>query len=242
MTGTLPWNARHILVTGAAGTIGAAIVATLRGLGARVSAVDVRAGTGLDVCDVTDAESVRRAVDDAVRQHVLTDCVHAAGLLHVGDVLTSDLAEVRRVIDVNLISNFVVAQAVIPRLAEQSTFTVVASQAAHRGSLHWAAYCASKAGAVRIVESLAQEVGPRGIRVNALCPGSVDSPMMDRAIGLIAELHGADPAQIRQRYHDEVPLGRLATPQDIADACVLLMDPRAGFVTGVTLDVDGGEL
>ncbi|GLP83024.1 SDR family NAD(P)-dependent oxidoreductase [Mycobacterium antarcticum] len=235
------WADRHVLVTGAAGVIGGAVTRTLQALGAAVTQVDRAPQRDMSYCDVTDPEDVERVVEVAHSSRPLTDCVHAAGLLLVGDIVSTDLEDIRSVVNVNLISNFVLAQAIVPRLSNGSTFTVVASQAAFRGAAHWAAYCASKAGAVSFTQSLAHEVGPRGIRVNAVCPGSVDSPMMARSIDVLADLDGVGRSDVLKRYVDSIPLGRLATPQDVADCCALFMEDRARFISGATVAVDGGE-
>jgi NAD(P)-dependent dehydrogenase (short-subunit alcohol dehydrogenase family) len=119
--------------------------------------------------------------------------------------------------------------------------TFLGSQAWAHGAPGWAVYCAAKAGVTRLVEALAQELGPAGIRVNAVCPGAVDSPMMRRAADLIAASAGADPAGVSQRYARENPLQRMASPDEIAGVCLFLCSPLASYINGASIMVDGGD-
>ena len=92
------------------------------------------------------------------------------------------------------------------------------------------------------MDCLAEEVADRGIRVNALCPGSVDSPMMHRSIAEISRITGQSEAVIRDRYRHGIPLGRAASLEEVANACLLLLSPLSSYVHGTALVVDGGEL
>lgn len=232
---------RTVVLTGAAGTIGQAIRTTMTAHGATVVGLDLHANDGCLACDVTDVEQMHRVVSKLAENQELTDCIHAAGAMAVGGVLDVSIEDVRRVVDTNLISNFVVAQTVIPRLSAPSSFVVLASQASFQGSGDWSAYCASKAGALSFVQSFSQEVGKDGIRVNAVCPASVDSPMMDAAITRLASIRSVPESQLRDAYVTANPLGRMAAPADVANACLFLLSPASGFISGTSITVDGGE-
>ncbi len=232
---------RTAVVTGAAGAIGAAVARRFAQAGARVIGLDVRPGDGIISCDIADEASVGRVVADVAARHRLTDVVHCAGVLSVGNVLDVPADEIRQVLDVNLMSAFIVARATGRLLGSGATMTFLGSQAAVHGAAGWAAYCAAKAGVVRLVEALAKELGPSGIRVNAVCPGTVDSPMTGRAIDLIAAGQDADPATIRHRYERDNPLGRMASPDEIAGVCLFLSSPLASFINGASIMVDGGD-
>ena len=182
-----------------------------------------------------------RTLAGIAARHQITDLVHCAGVLSVGDVLTVPASETRRVLDVNLMSAFIVAQAAGRRLGPGSAMTFLGSQAAVHGAPGWAAYCAAKAGVSRRVEALAKELGPRGVRVNAVCPGTVDSPMTSAAADLIAAAAGVGAAQVRLRYEQENPLRRMASPDEIAGICLFLSSPLAGYVNGASIMVDGGD-
>jgi NAD(P)-dependent dehydrogenase (short-subunit alcohol dehydrogenase family) len=161
--------------------------------------------------------------------------VNNAGISSIGPAESTPLEEWRRVIDVNLTGPFLLCQAFGARMLEQGAGAIVnvASIAGLRGVSDRAAYNASKHGLIGLTRTLAAEWGGRGVRVNAVCPGWVKTPMdvADQAAG------GYDDADITQ----QVPMGRFATGQDIAAAVAWLADPaQAAFVNGVALPVDGG--
>jgi meso-butanediol dehydrogenase / (S,S)-butanediol dehydrogenase / diacetyl reductase len=232
---------RTVVVTGAAGAIGAAVARRFAQAGARVVGLDVRPGDGIVGCDITDEASVARVLADIAGRSKPTDVVHCAGVLSVGGVLDVSADEIRQVLNINLMSAFIVAQAAGRLLGPGATMTFLGSQAAVHGAPGWAAYCASKAGVVRLVEALAKELGPVGIRVNAICPGTVDSPMTEHAIDLIAEAQDADAAAIRRRYERGNPLRRMASTDEIAGICLFLSSPLASYINGASIMVDGGE-
>jgi len=235
------FSGRSAVITGAAGAIGAAVARSFAQSGARVTGLDVRPADGVVCCDITDEAAVGRVMADIASRHQVTDLVHCAGVLSVGDVLTVPAGEIRRVLNINLMSAFIVAQAAGRLLGPGAAMTFLGSQAAVHGAAGWAAYCAAKAGVVRLVESLAQELGPSGIRVNAVCPGSVDSPMTGHAIDLIATEEHAEAAAIRHRYERANPLGRMASTDEIAGICLFLSSPLASYINGASIMVDGGD-
>lgn len=230
-----------MLVTGAAGAIGRAVRSAFGRAGATTYGVDLHADRDVRACDTTDES----AVDDAFATEEwvgpVTDVVHAVGTVAVGRLADMALEDVERVIRVNLLSSFVVARAAATRLPAGGTLTMLSSQAGVHGAPNWSAYCASKAGVLRLVESLAKELGPRGVRVNAVCPGSVDTPLMDDVIARLATLEGVASDDIRRRYEDAVPLRRLARPEEVAAVCVFLASLGASYVNGAAIMVDGGE-
>lgn len=233
---------RNALVTGASGGIGHAIVSAFRQHGALCHGCDVKPAAGIAACDVTDERSVVAAFEEAGRSAAVTDVIHVAGIISVARVEDIDLAELRRVLDINLVGSFLVAREAARRLTAGGAITLIASQAGYKGGARWSAYCASKAGVMRLAESLAVELGPRRIRVNSVCPGNVDTTMMSDAEARIGTMEGKKASEIRTRYLARIPLGRLATPSEIASACVFLASPLASYVSGVSLAVDGGEL
>jgi NAD(P)-dependent dehydrogenase (short-subunit alcohol dehydrogenase family) len=229
------------VVTGAAGAIGDAVTRRFAVAGAEVIGLDLRPGPEIVCCDVTDEASVQRALAGIGAGRQLTDVVHCAGVLSVGEVLAAPVDEIRQVLDVNLLSAFVVARTAGKLLASGAAMTFLGSQAGVHGAPGWAAYCAAKAGVARLVEALAKELGPGGIRVNAVCPGTVESPMTRRAAGLIAAGEGADTPAIMRRYAQGNPLGRLASADEVAAVCLFLASPLASYVNGASIMVDGGD-
>jgi NAD(P)-dependent dehydrogenase (short-subunit alcohol dehydrogenase family) len=232
---------RSVVVTGAAGAIGAAVAGRFAAAGASVTGLDIKPGDGIIGCDIMDEAAIAQVLAGVTARDPLTDLVHCAGALSVGDVLAVPTSELRRVLDVNLAGAFIIARAVGPLLGRGAAMTFLGSQAAAHGAPGWAAYCAAKAGVARLVEALAKELGPSGIRVNAVCPGTVDSPMTRQATELIAAGLGGDAEAIRQRYERENPLGRMATTDEIAGVCLFLSSPLASFINGASIMVDGGD-
>ena len=235
-------DGRSVLVTGAAGALGSAICNALRRQRARVLGLDLVPEPGIRCCDVTLPAETARMIAEAVERDGVTDIVHAAGVVAVGTVEGMDAAEFRRVVEVNLVGSFNVAQAAVRFLPRGATLTLLSSQAGLKGGACWSAYAASKAGVNRLVDCLAEEVADRGIRVNALCPGSIDSPMMDHSIAELSRITSQSEAAIRKRYRRSIPLGRAASLDEVANACLLLLSPLSSYVHGTALVVDGGEL
>ena len=230
------------LVTGAGGAIGAAVCAEFERCGAGCVGVDLRPGGGVLACDVSDEASVRAAFDEAARGGGLTDVVHAAGIVSTGAVAEQSLEEFRRVIDVNLIGTFLVAREAARRIEDHGAITLISSQAGLKSGAFWSAYSSAKAGVVRIAESLALELAARGVRTNAVCPGQVETPMIVDAMASVAKWRSTTPQAVREAYTEEIPLGRFATPEEVARVCVFLSSPLAAYVTGTVQTVDGGLL
>ncbi len=189
--------------------------------------------------DITDAQACRAAVSAALADangQGLAVLVHSAAITApVRPVEAIDPAEWRRLLEVNLTGAFLVAQAAIPALrAARGAAVMIASRAGRTGyaalnaspSGTKAHYSATKAGLLSLVKSLAIELAPDGVRVNAVVPGSIEGTMIPR------ERWPAMAAQI--------PLGRLGTPQEIAEAVRFLCSPQASYITGHALDVNGG--
>ena len=235
---TLDFTGQRVLVTGAGGGIGAAIAAAFAGLGAEVTGTDLEGAPGIEICDAADEAAMADLVARVDPRHV----IHAAGRLFVAPVTATDAGALRAVLESNLVSAFVVARAVASRLPKGGTLTFISSQAGLKGGALWSAYAAAKAGVNRLVDGLAEELGPRGVRVNAICPGGVETPAAGGAIDALAALRGKPAAAIRARYHTNIPLGRFATPEEVAGLCVFLASPLASYVHGAALVADGGEL
>jgi NAD(P)-dependent dehydrogenase (short-subunit alcohol dehydrogenase family) len=223
------------IVTGAAQGLGAAIADALEAAGADVARTDL-AGADYEL-DVTDRASVERAVEEvAARLGEPTILVNNAGINRIGPSESLEEERWQQVVDVNLTGTFRCCQVVGSRLlvAGRGAIVNVASISASIGMPGRAAYCATKAGVVSLTRVLAVEWASRGVRVNAVAPGYVGTPMIEQAIaeGLLS----ADGLAAR------TPAGRIATPAEVAAAVVFLASADAGFVTGETLTVDGGYL
>jgi NAD(P)-dependent dehydrogenase (short-subunit alcohol dehydrogenase family) len=231
-------------VLGAAGGIGKAVLTEFRHAGAEAVGADVEQGgdDGLIVCDVTDESSVRRAFDAAAEEGAVTDVVDAAGTALVSPLDELSLSEWRRVLDVNLTGSFLVTREAARRLPPGGSLTLVGSQAGRRGAALWAAYSASKFGVVGLAQSAAQELAPKGIRVNVVCPGSVDTPLSRRLASDLARYRGLAATDVWNAYEQSIPLARFAAPEEVARVCVFLASDHASYVAGASIVVDGAEL
>ncbi len=169
--------------------------------------------------------------------------VNNAGVISVSAVATMDEAEWDRVLDVNLKGTFLCSKAVIPHMMERRSGRIInlSSQAGKRGYAAIAHYCASKFGIIGFTQSLAHELGPFNVTVNAVCPGQVDTAMFrDHLSPALAALSGTTAEEAWQEWiRTRVPLGRPQTPEDIGQAVVFLC--KADNITGEALNVTGGS-
>jgi sorbitol-6-phosphate 2-dehydrogenase len=172
--------------------------------------------------------------------------VSNAGILISGDVLEFDPAAWRRVIDVNLVGYFLcaraAARAMIP--ARRGAIVQINSKSGKRGSFRNSAYAASKFGGIGLTQSLALELAPYGIRVNAICPGNLlDSPLWhDSLYEQYAKRWGITVEEVRAKYESQVPLGRGCTYDDVSNLVVFLAHDQSAYMTGQAINVTGGQV
>jgi meso-butanediol dehydrogenase / (S,S)-butanediol dehydrogenase / diacetyl reductase len=246
---------RTALVTGAAGGIGRAIALALAGAGHRVAIADVdeaglsqtaASGTGefrSYRADVTDAAAVAGAVSRlATEWGVPQVVVNAAGISTMARLVDISEDDWDATMAVNAKGTFLVLRAVLPAMISQRAGSIIniASVAGIEGAELLSHYCASKFAVVGLTQAAAKEVAGFGIRVNAVCPGLIRTPMQDREVVWEAELSGGTPDQIRQGYVDMTPIGRLGSPQDVARLVTFLASDCSDFITGQSIHVDGG--
>jgi NAD(P)-dependent dehydrogenase (short-subunit alcohol dehydrogenase family) len=231
---------RVAAITGAAQGIGRRIAEVLAAEGYALALLDRQPVTGFDgllvsgnVSDESDvAQFASQVFDRFDRIDVL---VNNAGIASIGPAEEMPVSRWRQVLEVNLTGPFLLSQVFGRRMLAQGSGGIVniASVAGLRGVADRVAYNASKHGLVGLTRTLAVEWGGRGVRVNAVCPGWVKTEMDEES--------QASGAYVDADITDHVPLGRFASPDDIAQAVAYLADPaRSGFVNGVTLSVDGG--
>jgi 2-keto-3-deoxy-L-fuconate dehydrogenase len=230
-------------VTGGASGIGAATVTALRGSGATVASLDVSAqadgGADLAVpCDVTDDASVRDAVAMVADRFGRLDIlVNNAGIGAVGDVAANSDDEWHRVFDVNVVGMARMSRAALPYLASSPHGSIVntCSIVAVVGVRQRALYSASKGAVAALTLAMAADCIDQGIRVNAVVPGTADTPWVGRLLEA-ADDPDAAAAALRARQ----PMGRLVTAAEIAHAIAYLASPLSASTTGTLLGVDGG--
>ncbi|PZU41579.1 MAG: short-chain dehydrogenase [Microbacterium sp.] len=229
------------IVTGGASGIGAAIVRRLAADGATVVVFDRDEATrdaGGHTVDVGDDVAVRAAVAAVGADHGRIDIVvNNAGIGAAGSIEDNDDAEWHRVFDVNVVGMVRVARAALPWLRRSDAASIVnmASIAATAGLPRRALYGASKGAVLALTLQMAADHVREGIRVNAVSPGTADTPWVGRLLGA-----ADDPAAERAALEARQPHGRLVSADEVADAVAYLASPRAGSTTGTALAVDGG--
>ena len=229
----------HVLITGGSRGIGAAAVRAFARAGYRVSffyeksreaAEALAAETGGEAirCDVADTEVVARAVESLPPVQVL---VNNAGISHVGLISQISPQEWDRLFAVNVKSIYNTVRAVLPAMlqAQAGAIVNVSSMWGQAGASCEAAYSATKGAVIALTQALARELGPSGIRVNAVSPGLIDT-----------EMNACLSPEDKEILAGETPLGRVGRPEEVAEAILYLA--RAGFVTGQILPVNGGYL
>lgn len=240
-------DGKRAIVTGAASGIGLAIAERFLDLGASVLLLDIRrddvekAATALGArgqeCDVSVSGEVAGAVGLAVEVFGGLDImVNNAGVEYAAPILEHDEDEFDRMLAVNLRGVFLGIKHAAPAIAEAGGGAIVnvASIAAVGGVPLNAGYAASKAGAVSLTRTAAQELRPLGVRVNAVCPGITDTPILAAAAPFFAAA-GTDATQIATQLQ-----GRIGLPADIAAAVAFLASDEASLISGATVPVDGG--
>jgi NAD(P)-dependent dehydrogenase (short-subunit alcohol dehydrogenase family) len=231
------------VVTGGASGIGAATARLLQERGARVAVLDRGTDGAPDGvlalrCDVTDAAAVDAAVATVVeRLGGLDVLVNNAGIGATGHVGENDDAEWARVLDVNVTGMARVARAALPHLRRSAHAAVVntCSAVAFVGVRQRALYSASKGAVLALTLAMAADHVREGIRVNAVAPGTAETPWVGRLLGA-----AEDPAAAAEALRQRQPLGRLVTAEEVAHAIASLASPLAASTTGTVLQVDGG--
>ena len=256
---TTPQAAPAALVTGAGSGIGAAIARRLAAGGHAVAVTDVDAAAAEGVAasiagagghavawrlDVTRDEDVERVVEEAGRRvGPLGVAVASAGIVRSTPFTLIPREEWDRVIAVNLTGTLLLFQGVARRLLERhepGALLAIASVSGRGGRPMEAHYAASKAGVISLVRSASLALAPDGIRVNALCPGVVDTEMT-RALHDARARETGVPADVsRAAMVERIPLRRMARPEEVAEVAAWLVSDAAGYITGQSINVDGG--
>lgn len=242
----LELSSGNVVVTGGSRGIGRAIVLALAAQGATVTACYVHDGDAVESlrkelavlgaraelvrCDVTQAAHTAVLAARVAEAHgPITGLVNNAGVISHLPLEELTPEEWHRIVDTNLTGVYHLSRAALPHFAGDAAIVNISSAVAHHGMPAAAHYVASKAGVMGLTRALAKELGPRGIRVNCVAAGLVETDQM-RAVS----------EEGKARYRQMIALGRLGRPDEIADTVLFLLSRAARYVSGATLDADGG--
>ena len=242
------------IVTGGAMGIGEASARKLGAAGAAVAILDPDQSFGEKTaaeirnggascqfyrCDVSQSHDVEQAVDAVVAQFGGVDIlVSNAGVQHYGDVITTSEADWDRVLTINLTGCFLVSKFAVPHMLKNGgAIVILGSVQSFTAIQNSIAYVTSKHALLGLTRAMALDYAQKGIRVNCVCPGTVDTPMLHWAASL-----SPDPEAVIRTCDRMHAMGRIGQPDEIADAIVYLVSPMSSFITGAALVVDGGML
>ena len=228
------------LVTGAASGIGAAIVSKFQAEGARVAGLDVNPGAASDhnlIADLRSAAAIEKALAGMTSALGAPDIVvHAAAASFPGGVFDTDPATFLDLYDVNVVGAVRLLQLCVPSMrARGGSIVVLSSINADYATPSLAAYAATKAALNNLVQTAALELAPDNIRINAIAPASIDTPLLRASFE-----RTEDPEQARVRNIARHPLGRLGSADEVAELALFLVSDRARWVTGSIYPIDGG--
>ncbi len=224
-----------IVVTGSASGIGASAAAALGASGFEVVGWDLASPHPVDVANEAEVRAAAEALSGQIDGAVL-----AAGVSRMARLVDTTTADWDDQMRVNAFGVFNTMRALIPMVRPGGSIVAVASVAGLRSAPLLSAYCASKFAVIALVQAAAVELGPVGIRVNAVCPMYVRTPMEEREIGWEAAMRGISPEEVMAGYINGTPLGRVAEPADIADVIGFLISDRSRYMTGASVTISGG--
>jgi D-sorbitol dehydrogenase (acceptor) len=251
---------KHILLTGAGGGIGLAVALAFLAEGARCSVTDMAATPPTELgtagaadrvqylsADITQMDQIDRLLDTAERRFGPVQVLfNNAAVFDMAPLLESNEAMFDKLFAVNVKGMFFVMQKTLARMVQHSVekgaVINMASQAGRRGEALVSHYCATKAAVISYTQSAALAMAPHNIRVNAISPGVIDTPMWQHVDSLFARHENLPLGEKKKQVGEAVPLGYMGAPSDIAGAAVFLASDEASYITAQTLNVDGGSV
>ena len=249
-----------VVITGGGGGIGSALCHGFAAEGATVAVADVNLGAAQKVAaeisrsagkakawgfDVSNRLAVEKAADEVETElGPLSVWINNAAISHIVPFLECSEELWDLTLQINLKGTFLGCQVAIRRMLprRQGVILNMSSQSGKVGNSHYAAYCASKFGIIGLTQSLAVEFAGEGIRLNALCPGVVMTPLWDKMVGDYARKRNLKPEKVPRYLESKVPMGRLCTPEDVTRAAIFLASDEAAYITGQALNLSGGTV
>lgn len=246
---------KAVFIAGAAGDIGTAVVRRFAEEGADLALFDigpkVETLSGLTEgdalvgeMDLTNEQSCNAAVAATVERYGRIDVVAIIAGVNQEATPIDELSSVEwdRIMNVNLKGPFLLSRAVIPHLGTGASVVTIGSWWGQAGHAYFSAYCSAKAGLIVFTQCLAEELAVKRSRANCICPGNVDTSMHTRALHAEAEERGITFEEMKAIEWAKIPLGKAGDPVDIANAALFLSSDDAKYITGASIDVNGGVL
>lgn len=240
-------SGKRVLITAAAQGIGLASVQAYLAAGAEVFAADINAdaldtlkGARTHLLDVTDPHAIERLAAELGPLDVLFNC---AGVVHSGNILDCNEKDWAFALDLNVTAMYRMIRAFLPAMLTHGGGSIInmASVASSvKGVPNRFAYTASKAAVIGLTKSVATDYISQGIRCNAICPGTVDSPSLRQRIAEQAREQGRSEAEVYQAFVARQPMGRIGSAEEIAQLVVYLASDASSYTTGTTQIIDGG--
>ncbi|MCS3416565.1 MULTISPECIES: SDR family oxidoreductase [unclassified Pseudomonas] len=238
---------KRVLITAAAQGIGRASVEAYLAAGAKVIAADINqqaladlTGAQTVVLDVTDASAIQRLAAEIGPLDVLFNC---AGVVHAGNILECPESDWTFALDLNVTAMYRMIRAFLPGMLAAGGGSIInmsSVASSLKGVPNRFAYCASKAAVIGLTKSVAADFVTQRIRCNAICPGTVESPSLQQRIIEQASREGRQQDEVYAAFTARQPMGRLGTPQEIAQLALYLGSDASAFTTGTTQVIDGG--
>jgi len=233
------------LVVGGASGMGAAAVCMLNEVGCRTHVFDIKpaARGSFQQCDIRDYAQVRQCVANVVNHEGRIDMLFVAAGVHLfANIEDTTLEEFERVLSINLKGPFYVLKEVLPVMKKQRSGNVVlmGSDQVFIGKGSSTVYGLSKAALGQLTKSTAIDYAPFNVRINCICPGTIDTPMLGPSIQRFHEMSGLSTDQIYELLRKAQPIQRLGTPEEIGKAVMFLLSDDCPFMTGALLSADGG--
>ena len=238
---------RHAVVTGAASGIGLAVARRLRREGARVLAADIdekrlRAAAEMG-CETMAVDLAEPAARDRLAKagEGIDYLVNAAGIIRIKPIFEVTVEDWRQVLTINTEAIFFLCQAIGPRMRPGGAIVNLSSSSAkYAPTIEVAPYAASKIAILAITRSFAYALASRPVRVNAICPGIIDTPMQEKVLEDVAKLRRTSAEALSEARNKGVPLGRSASADECAGAIWFLLSDEAGYMTGQAINFTGG--